>query len=237
MNGEARILNATVSQKGGKFYISLCLEEIVDLIRPIERSEIDLNKVCGIDLGLKTFATAYNGLSSDFREKANFIKLSEKKLAKLQRKLSKKKIGSSNFEKMCMKVAKLQEHIANQRKDFNHKLSTEIANENQVVILETLNIKGMVRNRKLAKAINDAGWYQFITFLKYKLEWQGKMLLQIDKWFASSKLCSHCGKKKITLSLNEREWMCSSCGTIHERDENAAKNIRNEGLRMLNMAV
>ena len=93
LNGEARILNATVSQKGGKFYISLCLEEIVDLIRPIERSEIDLNKVCGIDLGLKTFATVYNGLSSDFREKANFIKLSEKKLAKLQRKLSKKKIG------------------------------------------------------------------------------------------------------------------------------------------------
>lgn len=237
LNGEARILNATVSQKGGKFYISLCLEEIVDLIRPIERSEIDLNKVCGIDLGLKTFATMYNGLNSDFREKANFIKLSEKKLAKLQRKLSKKKIGSSNFEKMSMKVAKLQEHIANQRKDFNHKLSTEIANENQVVILETLNIKGMVKNRKLAKAINDAGWYQFITFLKYKLEWQGKILLQIDKWFASSKLCSHCGEKKITLSLNEREWICSSCGTIHERDENAAKNIRNEGLRLLNMAV
>ena len=136
-----------------------------------------------------------------------------------------------------MKVAKLQEHIANQRKDFNHKLSTEIANENQVVVLETLNIKGMVKNRRLAKAINDAGWYQFITFLKYKLEWQGKILLQIDKWFASSKLCSHCGEKKVAHSLNEREWMCSSCGAIHERDENAAKNIRNEGLRLLNMAV
>ena len=136
-----------------------------------------------------------------------------------------------------MKVAKLQEHIANQRKDFNHKLSTRIANENQIVVLETLNIKGMVKNRRLAKAINDAGWYQFITFLKYKLEWQGKILLQIDKWFASSKLCSHCGEKKVALSLSEREWMCGSCGTIHERDENAAKNIRNEGLRMLNMAV
>ena len=138
---------------------------------------------------------------------------------------------------MVRKVAKLQEHIANQRKDFNHKLSTKIVNENQVVVLETLNIKGMVKNRRLAKAINDAGWYQFITFLKYKLEWQGKILLQIDKWFVSSKLCSHCGEKKVALSLSEREWMCSSCGTIHERDENAAKNIRNEGLRMLNMAV
>ena len=237
LNGEARILNATVSQKGGKFYISLCLEEIVDLIRPIERSEIDLDKVCGIDLGLKTFATMYNGSDSNFIERASFIRLSEKKLAKLQKKLSKKKIGSSNFEKMVRKVAKLQEHIANQRKDFNHKLSTRIANENQVVVLETLNIKDMVKNRRLAKAINDAGWYQFITFLKYKLEWQGKILLQIDKWFASSKLCSHCGEKKVALSLSEREWMCGSCGSIHERDENAAKNIRNEGLRMLNMAV
>ena len=237
LNGNARILNATVSQKGGKFYVSLCLEEVIDLVRPIERSEIELHKVCGIDLGLKTFATMYNGSKTEFKEKANFIKTSEQKLAKLQRKLSKKKIGSNNFEKMSKRVAKLHEHIANQRKDFNHKLSTKIANENQVVILEDLNIKGMVKNKRLAKAVNDAGWYQFITYLKYKLEWQGKFLIQVDRWFASSKLCSNCGEKKIALSLCERGWVCSYCGSEHERDENAAKNIRNEGLRMLNMAI
>ena len=159
------------------------------------------------------------------------------KLAKLQRKLSKKKINSNNFIKFSRKIAKLQEHIANQRKDFNHKLSTEIAHENQVVILEDLNIKGMVRNKRLAKSISDAGWYQFITFLKYKLEWQGKIFIQIDRWFASSKLCSKCGDKKISLSLNEREWVCSSCGAVHERDSNAAKNIREEGLKLLNMSI
>lgn len=237
LNSDARIMNATISQKGGKFYVSLCLEEIVDIIKPLERSQIGLDKVLGIDLGLKTFATMSNGVETEFKEQANFIKLSEKKLAKLQRKISKKKLDSKNFVKFAKKIAKLQEHIANQRKDFNHKLSTKVASENQVVILETLNIKGMVKNRKLAKAISNAGWYQFITFLKYKLEWQGKILLQIDKWFASSKICSKCGEKKIALALSEREWQCSCCGEIHDRDENAANNIRNEGLRQLNMAI
>ena len=237
INNDARIMNATVSQKGGKFYISLCLEEIIDIIKPLERSEIDLDKVCGIDLGLKTFATITNGVKTEFEKQGNFIKLAEKKLAKLQRRLSKKTIDSKNFIKASKKVAKLQEHISNQRKDFNHKLSTRIANENQVVILETLNIKNMVKNKNLAKAINNAGWYQFITFLKYKLEWQGKIFLQIDKWFASSKLCSKCGEKKIALALSEREWQCGYCGEIHERDNNAADNIRNEGLRLLHMLV
>lgn len=237
LNKEARILNATISQKGNKFYVSLCLEEIITLVHPIKRSEISLDRVCGIDLGLKTFATISNGSNIDYREKKKFIKLSEVKLAKLQKRLAKKNVGSSNFIKLSAKIAKLQEHTANQRKDFNHKLSSEIADKNQVVVLETLNIKGMIKNRKLAKAIADAGWYQFITFLKYKLKWQGKIFIQIDKWFASSKICSKCKEKKIALALNEREWICSHCGTVHNRDGNAANNIRNEGLRLLNMAA
>lgn len=126
-------------------------------------------------------------------------------------------------------------HIANQRKDFAHKLSTQLANENQVIILETLNIKGMVKNKKLSKAISDAGWYQFITFLKYKLEWQGKHFIQIDRWYASSKLCSKCNEKHVTLTLNERQWVCSHCGSVHDRDENAAINIRNYGLQILGL--
>lgn len=188
-----------------------------------------------IDLGLKTFAVTHNGSETEFIERARYIKDSEKKLVKLQGRLSRKQKESQNFIKAKQKVADLQAHIANQRKDFAHKLSSQLANENQVVILETLNIKGMVKNKRVSKAISDAGWYQFITFLKYKLEWQGKHLVQIDPWYASSKSCSGCGEKHIALTLNDREWVCSHCGAGHERDENAAINIRNKSLETLGL--
>ena len=226
---KGRILNATISKESsGKYYVSLCCTDID--IKALENT----NSFIGLDLGIKEFCISSNG---EFIKNPKYLSKSLNKLAKLQKKLSRKTIGSSNRNKARLKVARLQEYIANQRKDFNHKLSTKIANENQVVILEDLNIKGMVKNKRLAKAVNDAGWYQFITYLKYKLEWQGKFLIQVDRWFASSKLCSNCGEKKIALSLGERGWVCSYCGSEHERDENAAKNIRNEGLRMLNMAI
>lgn len=233
MMDDIRILKATISQKGFKYYVSLCLEEVVELVQPLKLAEIELSKAVGIDLGLKTFAAIYNGEDCKFIEKMNYIKESEKKLTKLQRRLSKKTVDSQNYKKASHKVAKLQEHIANQRKDFAHKQSSQIADENQVVILETLNIKGMVKNRKLSKVISDAGWSQFISFLRYKLQWRGKYFVQIDRWFASSKLCSECGDKNTALTLNDREWICGTCRTIHERDENAAKNIRKEGLRTL----
>lgn len=231
--GDANIKKATISRKGSRYYVSLVIEEIVPLIEKVSLNDIKDSKIIGIDLGLKTFATIHNGEDTVFVEKINYIKFSEKKLAKLQRQLSKKTKHSSNYNKASAKVAQMQERISNQRKDFIHKLSTKIANENQIVILETLNIKGMVKNKRLAKAIADAGWYKFMTFLKYKLENQGKYFIQVDKWFASSKLCSHCNEKNVALSLNDREWVCSCCGTVHERDENAAINIRNEGLKTL----
>ncbi len=233
IDGQIKLFNATVTQKGSRYYVSLALEEVVTLVTPLEVSEVELSRAIGIDLGLKTFAVTHNGSDTEFVERAKYIKDAEKKLAKLQRRLSRKQKDSQNFIKAKHKVADLQEHIANQRKDFAHKLSTKLADENQVVILETLNIKGMVKNKRLSKAISDAGWYQFIAFLKYKMGWQGKHLVQIDRWYASSKNCSGCGEKHIALTLNDREWVCSHCGTVHERDENAAINIRNKGLEIL----
>ncbi|MCA1075894.1 transposase [Clostridium bowmanii] len=123
--------------------------------------------------------------------------------------------------------------VANQRKDFMHKLSRKLVNENQVIVVENLNIKGMIKNHKLAKSISDAGWYKFVTFLKYKLEWQGKQLVKVDRFFASSKLCNNCGSKNIMLTLSDREWTCSKCNQKHDRDINASLNIRSEGMRVL----
>lgn len=233
--GQIKIQKATISQKGSKYYVSLTLEEIVNCVKPLDINIVDSTRIIGVDLGIKTFATIHDGSETEFVNKAKYIKASEKKLAKLHRRLSKKQKDSQNFKKAKYKVAHLQLHIANQRKDFAHKLSTQLANENQVVILETLNIKGMVKNKKLSKAISDAGWYQFISFLNYKLKWQGKHLVQIDRWYASSKLCSYCHVKHVALTLNEREWVCSHCGTVHDRDENAAINIRNYGLQILGL--
>ncbi len=186
---------------------------------------VEADIIIGIDLGLKTFAVISDGDDTEFVDKVNYIKASATTFKEVK--------YSNNFYKASTKVAKLQEHIANQRKDFAHKLSTRIANENQVVILEDLNIKGMVKNKRLAKAISDAGWQQFKTFLKYKLGWQGKHLIIIERWYASSKTCSACNEKNIALTLNDRAWICGTCGVVHERDENAAINIRNEGIRVL----
>ena len=236
INGQARILNATISQKGGKYYVSLCCEEIIDLIEPLGLKNIDENKIVGIDLGLKDFAIINNGLCSEKVDNPKYFAKSEKKLAKLQKRLSKKKLDSKNYIKAKNKVNKMHTKIANQREDFCHQLSRRLVNENQVVVVENLNIKGMVKNKNLAKAIQDAGWNKFLTFLKYKLEWEGKHYIEIDRFFASSKICSTCGEKKLMLSLNEREWVCSSCNTHHDRDENASINIRREGIRKLGLA-
>lgn len=233
INGKSRILNATISLQGGKYYISLCCEEQVELINKINIENIDLSKVTGVDLGIKDFATITNGEIFEKISNPKYFSKSEKKLAKLQKKLSKMELDSSNYKKMKMKVAKLHKRISNQRIDHAHKLSRRLTNENQVVILEDLNIKGMVKNKKLSKAISDAGWSKFMTLLKYKLEREGKYYIEIDRWFASSKICSHCGEKHIMLTLDERSWTCSSCGANLDRDENASENIREEGIRLL----
>jgi putative transposase len=161
------------------------------------------------------------------------IKKHKKNLARKQQKLARKQKGSKNRQKARKLVAKVHEHTSNTRQDFLHKLSRKIVNNNQVVVVEQLNIKGMVRNHKLAKAISDVGWGTFINFLDYKLKQKGGLLVEIDRWFPSSKTCSNCLYQVSEMPLEVREWTCPSCGSVHDRDENASKNIRAEGIRMI----
>ncbi|NER21714.1 MAG: IS200/IS605 family element transposase accessory protein TnpB [Symploca sp. SIO1C2] len=187
-------------------------------------------KAIGIDVGLTHFA-----ITSDGSKHGNpqYYRQYQKKLGIHQKRLSRKQKGSNNRNKTRIVVAKVHQKISRCREDFLHKLSRKLVDENQVIVVENLAIKGMVRNHKLAKSINDAGWGIFCTMLKYKAEWEGKTYLEIDRFFPSSKTCYVCLNQVGNLPLNIREWTCRKCKTHHDRDINAAINIREEGLRIL----
>jgi len=207
-----------------RYYISiLCDTEIEKLP--------ELNKNIGIDLGIKSFC-----FTSDNTEIKNpkYLKKSELKLAKIQKLFSRKKKGSNRREKCRKKLFKIHQKIANQRLDFLHQKSTKIINENQVICLEDLTVKNMVKNHKLAKSISDCSWSKFVELLSYKADWYGRTIVKIDKFFPSSKLCKNCGNKKEDLKLEDRVYNCSSCGIKIDRDYNASLNILEEGLRILN---
>ncbi len=223
------IKTVTVSKTpSGKYYASVLMEY------DSSSSKVSKDgKVIGIDLGIKDFAITYDGeKTSKFGNPKHLAKY-EKKLAKKQRIAARKKKGSNRRKKARKIVAKVYERIGNVRQDYLHKLSRKIVDNNQVVVVENLNVKGMVRNHKLAKAISDLGWGTFVNFLSYKCEKEGKVLVEINRWFPSSKTCSNCHYQIKELSLDVRTWTCPSCGTHHDRDGNAAKNIRAEGIRML----
>ena len=196
---------------------------------------IILGKIVGIDLGLTDFAITNDGEKTSKYPNPRQLKKQERNLARKQAKLARKKQGSNSRLKAKKLVARVHERISNARNDFLHKLSRKIVNDNQVVVVENLNIKGMVKNHKLAKAISDVGWGIFVNFLDYKLKLKGGLLVEIDRWFPSSKICSNCLYQRGEMPLDVREWDCPNCGTHHDRDGNASINIRAEGIRQISV--
>lgn len=224
---QGRILNATISQEpNGHYYCSLCC---TDVEFPQYHKT---NENIGIDLGIADFAIFSDGTKID---NPRFYEQSEKKLAKLQRELSRKQIGSSNWNKARIKAAKLSKHIQNQRKDFLHKLTTEIVRNYDVICIEDLDISSMKESDSSTrnKHVNDVSWYEFRRQLTYKCNWYGKELSVIDRWFPSTQICHCCGHRDGKKDESIRDWICPKCGTHHDRDVNAAINILDEGLRIL----
>ncbi|GCE04965.1 transposase [Dictyobacter aurantiacus] len=207
-----------------RYFVSLLVEEDIAHGPPCETT-------IGADLGLKSFVALSDG---EIVGNPRFFQKDEKKLAKAQRRHAKKHKGSKNREKARHTVARIHARIADRRSDFLHKLSTRLIRENQTICVESLAVKNMVKNRSLSKAISDVGWSQFVTLLEYKADWYGRNLVNIDKWYPSSKRCFDCGHIFESLTLDVRHWTCPECGVHHDRDLNAAKNIRSVGLTVLN---
>ncbi|WP_200796733.1 IS200/IS605 family element RNA-guided endonuclease TnpB [Lampropedia hyalina] len=217
----AKITTVTVSKDtAGRYFVSLLCDDAV-AAKPEASGKV------GIDLGLTHFAILSTG------EKVaapNTYRKNQAKLAKLQRRLAKKTKGSNRRRKAKLKVAKLHAKVADSRKDFLHKLSTRLINENQVIAIESLSVSNMQKNRCLSKSIADAGWAEFVRQLEYKAHWYGRELVGIDQWYPSSKRCSDCGYTMPKMPLNVRQWTCPECGEHHDRDVNAARNVLAAGL-------
>ncbi|MFC1960930.1 RNA-guided endonuclease InsQ/TnpB family protein [Chloroflexota bacterium] len=220
---EGEMKNCTVTKtKSGKYFVSIQCE--------MELPEVVLwGEPLGVDMGLIDFAT-FSDLAEPAVPTPKYLRKAEEKLAKLQKKLARQKKGSKSYQRTQQRVARQHEKVANQRRDFHHKLSYYLTVVYGLLAFEDLNIKGMVKNRRLAKSISDAAWGQFLQFCQYKAEWYGCAIRQVDRFFPSSKKCSVCGNINRALQLSERRWVCPFCGTELARDPNAALNILLEAL-------
>ena len=223
---KGRILNATVSQTpSGKYFVSVCCTDV----------EVDMHQstgaMVGLDMGLKEFAISSDGTTY---QNHRYLRKSAKRLARLQRRLSRKSKDSKRREKARIAVARAHEKVANQRSDYLQKLSTTLIKENDLIAVEDLAVKNMTKNHSLAKSINDVSWGEFMRMLEYKAAWHKKVIVKIDRFYPSSQRCSVCGYRNAdTKDLSVRKWVCPQCGTTHDRDVNAARNILAEGLRSL----
>lgn len=223
---KGRILSATVSQvPSGKYYVLLCCTDVE--IEPLPKT----GAVVGVDLGIKALATTSDGVTYPNNK---YLYKSDKKLRRLARELSRKNRGSNNYEKARIRKARLEEHISNQRRDAIQKVTTDLIRNNDVICIENLKTKGMMRNHTLARAVLDASFFEFRRILEYKSKWYERTVSVIDTFYPSSQICSACGyRNSRTKDLDVRSWTCPKCGKRHNRDANAAINILNEELRLL----
>ena len=218
----------TVSRDGNQWFCSITCEVNIP-----DKQYSDKNLV-GVDVGLKEFSVLSD--NTTIKRERHLDKYKDK-LIREQRWLSRKVKGSNNRKKQIQKVQVVHRKIRNTRNDFLHKTSSNMIAKYSGVVLEDLNIKGMMKNSKLARSISDVGWYEFSRMLEYKSLWNAKHFIKVNRWYASSKICNECGNKKVDLRLEDRTYVCESCGTIIDRDYNASKNILDEGLNMLKTTV
>lgn len=223
---EGEIRSATVSKnKAGKYFVSLVIKNDIPLP---QKPQIKEDRAIGIDVGLKHFAVFSTGEKID---NPRYLQKSEQRLMVLQRRLSRKQKDSNRRNAARLRVAKCHYKIACKHNDFLHKLTSRIIRENQTVVIEDLNVAGMLKNHCLAKAISSVSWSEFFRQLKYKADWAGRNVVTIGRFEPSSKMCSVCGTTNKALVLSDRDWTCLNCGTAHDRDVNAAINIKNIGLK------
>lgn len=225
---QKNIKSATLTKtKSNIYYLSILID------KPNKILEEPKNQIVGLDLGIKDFIVDSNG---DSFENIKIKRNNKKKISKLNRRLSKKKNGSKNKEKARIRLAKYHDKLNNIKENYLHQISNKLLNENQVIVIEELNISGMMKNHKLAKSIQELSLYRFKEMLTYKSGWYGRKLVKIDRFYPSSKLCNCCGNKNDNLTLKDRTWICTNCGTKHDRDFNAAINILKEGKRIIGLS-